>query len=212
MKIGGAALNQTPIDWESNLKNIESAIREAQKQAVDILCLPELCLTGYGCEDLFLSEWVPAKALVLLEDVASWCQDICVVLGLPVSLNGKLYNCACTIENGEIKGFYAKQYLANDGVHYEPRWFTPWKHGEVTEIALGSRSYPLGDLTFQVQDAHMGFEICEDAWRENDRPACRLLEKGVNLILNPSASHFAMGKSQDREKLVCESSAAFHCT
>ena len=212
MKIGGAALNQTPIDWENNLKNIRQAIEEARRQGVNILCLPELCLTGYGCEDLFLSKWVPTKALSLLQEIVPWCRDICVVLGVPVLLKGKLYNCACTIENREIKGFYAKQYLANDGVHYEPRWFTSWKHGAIAAVAVGSKTYPIGDLTFQIQGVHIGFEICEDAWRGNDRPACRLWEKGVQLILNPSASHFAMGKSAEREKLVLESSAAFRCT
>ena len=69
IKIGGAALNQTPLDWQSNLKNILDAIEAAKKEGIEILCLPELCITGYGCEDLFLSEWLPEKALTFLPEI-----------------------------------------------------------------------------------------------------------------------------------------------
>lgn len=63
MKIAGATLNQTPLDWSNNLTNIKNAISEAKEEKVDILCLPELCITGYGCEDMFLYPWVAEKAL-----------------------------------------------------------------------------------------------------------------------------------------------------
>ena len=69
LKLAGACLNQTPIDWENNLRNIKSAIEEAKYEGVDILCLPELCITGYGCEDLFLSQWLPEKALQKLAEI-----------------------------------------------------------------------------------------------------------------------------------------------
>ena len=129
LRIGGACLNQTPIDWDNNLNNIKAAIEMAKKDAVDILCLPELCITGYGCEDLFLSNWLPEKALEKLEIIRPWTDGIAISLGLPVRLNGKIYNTSCFISDCEIKGFFAKQKLANHGVHYEPRWFTNWNSG-----------------------------------------------------------------------------------
>jgi NAD+ synthase (glutamine-hydrolysing) len=210
IKVAGATVNQIPIHWENNLKNIRYAISEAKDQGVKILCLPELCLTGYGCEDLFLSDWIAKKAISYLPEITSLSNGIAATMGLPVRFDGKTYNCVAVLKDGEILGITAKQFLANDGVHYEPRWFTAWKAGETTEIEVGDRKVPFGDLTYDLYGVHTGFEICEDAWR-SDRPACRLMDKGVKLILNPSASHFAFGKSWTRERLVVESSLTFKC-
>ncbi len=209
--IGGAALNQTPLDWKGNLENILHAIAEARKSKVDILCLPELCITGYGCEDLFLSHWVPEKALKQLSEITPYCRDITVIAGLPVRHHNKTYNGACIIEDTMVRGIYAKQFLANDGVHYEPRWFSAWPQNKLDTILVDGEEVPLGDYQFEARGILCGIEVCEDAWRPN-RPACRLKEKGVQLILNPSASHFAIGKSIRRKKLVIDSSKTFHCT
>ncbi len=212
MRIAGAALNQTPIDWANNLRNIRTAIEQAKAANVELLCLPELCLTGYGCEDLFLSDWLPAAALKHLQQVRAWTDGICVVVGLPVRLTGRTYNTAAVLRDGQILGFAAKQFLANDGIHYETRFFTPWPAGSTTTVTYGAESWPLGDLVFEHQGVRFGFEICEDAWRPDDeRPACRLMGK-VDLIVNPSASHFAMSKTDLRYQLVMNSSRVFNCT
>ena len=211
IKIAGATVNQTPLDWSGNLNRIILAIEEAKRQNVEILCLPELAITGYGSEDLFLSYWYPKKALAQLELLVPHCKDITVIVGLPVRIQDKVYNTVAIIENGTVKGFVAKQYLAIDGVHYEFRWFTPWKANEVIEIEFLDQMVPLGDLTFYHKDIHYGFEICEDAWRGKLRPGYRLCERNVDLIFNPSASHFAMGKSQLRTELLEESSKIFDC-
>ena len=94
----------------------------------------------------------------------------------------------------------------------KPRWFNPWPADKIDEITIAGENYPIGDLTFDFEEWKIGFEICEDAWRGEERPACRLYEKNVNLILNPSASHFALGKTHDRVELIRKSSKAFHCT
>ena len=212
-KIAGAAINQTPIDWENNLKNIVSAIELAKAEQVQLLCLPELCITGYGCEDLFLSDWVPAKAVEVLFKIKEYCDGITVSVGLPIKLNAKLYNCACLISNKKILGISAKQFLANDGVHYETRWFTPWLAGNKEKIYLKNESIDFGDLVYEAEGVTIGFEICEDAWRSDEvRPAARLCKKNIQLILNPSASHFAFDKSQFRCNLIVSSSLKFNCT
>jgi len=212
MKIAGAALNQTPLDWNNNLNNIKDSIELAKQEKVEILCLPELCITAYGCEDLFLSDWLVEQAQSYLPEIAAICQDITVSVGVPVRWNGVLYNCACLIDNAEILGFTAKQFLANDGVHYEPRWFNPWPCNLVQEFEFQGKKYPLGDVIYDVRGIKLGFEICEDAWRTNDRPGIRHKEKGVNLILNPSASHFSFGKTALRNELVVSGSQQFNCT
>lgn len=210
--IGAATLNQTPFDWNTNLRNIKTAIEEARNQQVDILCLPELCITGYGCEDMFLSEWLPTKAQQLLEQIKEWCRDITVAIGLPYRWKGDLYNTACLIKDTRILGITAKQWMANDGVHYEPRWFTPWPAGKEEEASLHGDTFPFGDVIYEIHGIKIAFEICEDAWRSTSRPAIRHHEKNVDLILNPSASHFAFGKSKLREELVCTSSTLYSCT
>lgn len=208
--IGGACLNQTPIDWKNNFQNIVDAIEAAKRENVKILCLPELCITGYACEDLFLSDWVANKALELLLKLLPYCREISVAVGLPLIYNQKVFNTTCLITNGDIQGFYAKQFLANDGIHYEKRWFTEWKLNEQVEVGVRGKFYPLGDVTFDLYGIKTGFEICEDAWNK-ERPACRLYERGVELILNPSASHFSFGKHKTREELVVDSSKQFEC-
>ena len=209
LRLAAAAVNTTPFDWTGNLNNIKAAIEEAREKGADILLLPEMCITGYGCEDVFLTEWLPTKAVELLEIVKSWCKGITVALGVPYRYHGDLYNCACLISDGKILGLTAKQWLANDGVHYETRWFTSWPAGKQVNIELAGESFLLGDVVYDLHGIRIGFEICEDAWRTTSRPAIRHHEKNVDLILNPSASHFAMCKTDLRKELVCTSSSLF---
>ncbi|WP_210466275.1 NAD(+) synthase [Rufibacter roseolus] len=212
MKLAGAALNQTPLDWDNNLRNIKSAIEQAKEQNVDILCLPEMSIPGYGCEDLFLSEWVSVECFERLLEIKDWCEGVIVCVGLPIRLNNTTYNCACVIRDKEILGFTAKQFLANDGVHYEPRWFSSWIPDTVAEFEAFGKTYPIGDIIYEHQGIKFAFEICEDAWRNENRPAYRHKPKGVQLIINPSASHFAMSKTDVRYHLVVDASRQFECT
>lgn len=211
-RVGGATVNQTPLDWKGNIERLKVVLREAREQQIEILCLPELSITGYGCEDIFLSDWLPKKALTFIPELVEETEGLLTTLNLPIRYNGLLYNCTVMVQNKVILGVYAKQYMALDGVHYEPRWFNPWPQGVIEEIEIGGNRYPIGDLTFDFEDWKIGIEICEDAWRGDVRPACRLAEKGVNLILNPSASHFAMQKTKERIDLVAGSSKNFNCT
>lgn len=211
IKIAGAALNQTPLDWKGNLERIIGAINEAKTQQVEILCFPELAITGYGSEDLFLSYWYPQKAVAQLAKLLPHCAGITVAVGIPIRIQEKVYNTVAVIENSKVIGFAAKQFMAIDGVHYEFRWFTPWPANEVTEFEFEGEKIPLGDLTFHHKDIHFGFEICEDAWRGSIRPGYRLFDRKVDLIFNPSASHFAMGKTKERIELIQNSSKMFDC-
>ena len=210
LQLAAAALNQTPLDWDNNLQNIKDAITEAITNKIQILLLPELCITGYGCEDMFLSPWVSEVAFEKLLQIKEWCENITVAVGLPVFLDRKVYNTACVIKNKEIVGFTAKQFLANDGIHYEPRWFTPWPANEVQQFEMMGQTYQIGDIIYEEQGVKYAFEICEDAWRPN-RPAERHMPKGVQLILNPSASHFALSKTDVRYRLVVDASKKYQC-
>ncbi len=211
LKIACASVNQTPLDWTGNLNNIISAIQEAKDNQVNLICFPEVAITGYGSEDLFLSYWYPQKALKQLETLIPYCDRITVAVGLPVRIQETLYNCMAIIEDCTIKGFVAKQYMAVDGVHYEFRWFTPWEANKTMAFDFFGTEVLLGDLIFEKNGVGYGFEICEDAWRGKSRPGYRLKNR-VDIVFNPSASHFAMGKSMQRENLVKESSLLLDAT
>ncbi len=207
---GAASLNQVPLDWKGNVRRAVDAVVEARDMGVSFLCLPELALTGYGCEDMFLAPEVGERSLDSLKDLAKECEGIVVAVGLPLWFESSVYNAVALIVDREIVGFVAKQNLAGDGLHYEPRWFKPWPVGQAESVEMGKKTIPLGDLVFDVGGIRLGFEICEDAWVA-DRPGTRLARRGVDLIFNPSASHFAFGKQQVRERFVLEGSRAFAC-
>ncbi len=209
VRVAAAALNQTPLDWRGNLANVLETIREARNAGAALLCLPELCLTGYGCEDAFLSRYVQRRACEMLFEVEKASEGMIVLVGLPLFHRNALFNTAALLVDGRLAGFAAKRYLALEGIHYEPRWFKPWPEGLVVEADLeDGRTVPLGDLVFDCGGVRIGCEICEDAWAA-DRPGARLSRLGTDVILNPSASHFAFGKLEIRRRFVIEGSRAF---
>ncbi len=212
-----AAVNQTPLDWKGNLARCIAAIGEARSRGASVLLLPELALSGYGCEDAFHAAHIEHRSWESLEQLCGEVTAGMVVgVGLPVLHRGALYNCAALIADGKLVGIAAKQHLAGDGIHYEPRWFRPWPpQRSVTIPARGLPTHsgedrvPMGELVFDVGGYRFGFEICEDAW-VSDRPGARLAALAVDAILNPSASHFAFGKRARRERLVCDASRSLH--
>lgn len=211
IRVAAAALNQTPLDWRGNRANVLAAIDEARRQGASVLCLPELCLTGYGCEDTFQSPDVLRRARLELIALLPATRGLVVSVGLPVMVHHGIFNVAALVADGKLLGLAAKQHLAGDGIHYEPRWFKPWPSGVQDRIELDGTPVPIGDLVFQIGGIRMGFEICEDAWAAT-RPGIRLAQRGVDLILNPSASHFAFGKIAIRQRFVLEGSRAFGCS
>ncbi|MEL7496059.1 MAG: NAD(+) synthase [Planctomycetota bacterium] len=211
IKVAAGILNQTPIDWIGNRDNIISAIDQAREQGVSILCLPELCITGYGCEDAFHSPGILATAQRMLLEILPHTQNMIVSVGLPLIYAGGVFNTAALLVDQQIVGFVAKQHLAGDGIHYEPRWFKPWPKDIDGKVEVDGRDYPIGDVLFEVGGIRIGFEICEDAWVGN-RPGGILAARGADFILNPSASHFAFGKHSVRQRFVLEGSRAFNVT
>lgn len=210
LTLAGAALNTTPLDWRGNLEVALQAIEQARAAGVHVLVLPELCLTGYGCEDQFYSDALHNRALRSLRLLADATAGMAVAVGLPLAHEGAVYDCAALVVDGRVAGFVPKQHLTGEGIHYEPRWFRPWQPDRVATYRWGEEAYPIGDLIFELDGVRLAFEICEDAWAP-DRPALRHARRGVDVILNPSASHFAFGKTSLRRQLVREASRAHRC-
>ena len=201
MRLAAAFVNTTPLDWQGNLEACSLAIALARGQGAQLLCLPELCLSGYGCEDAFLAPDISARSLQSLKKILPQTEGLVVSLGLPLSYEGELYNVAALCADGHLIALVPKQNLAGGGIHYEPRWFSAWTPGRREHLELWGAKIPLGDWIVQAGEARIGFEICHDAWVA-DRPCTALKSRGANVILCPSASHFALGKQAEREALV----------
>jgi NAD+ synthase (glutamine-hydrolysing) len=198
--VSAGALNQLPLDWEGNRQRILQAVFQAQEQGAALLCLPELCISGYGCEDQFLAPFTAQKSWESLELIAAATTEIVVIVGLALPFEGELYNVSAIVSRGKIQALVPKQFLADDGVHYEPRWFKAWEKGRRTQY----KNIPLGDYRIHFAGITLGIEICQDAWEGDNRPAYDLARRGVSVVCNPTASHFAFGKAEIRKSLVLE--------
>ena len=185
----------------------------ARAAGVSVLCLPELAhhrlrLRGRVLHGPAFRPRLSVRALELLPETTGWSSTF----GLPLYHQKALYNAAALLADGEIVGFVAKHFLAGDGIHYEPRWFKPWPAGEV-DVRRAHRRTTVDadpDRRSRVRDRRrrIGFEICEDAWVAN-RPGADLALRGVDIICNPSASHFAFGKFGVASASSLEGSRAF---
>lgn len=208
LRIAGASINQTPMDWDGNVERLTSLIREAREHKVQVMCFPELCITGYNCEDTFSSVHTARRSLMALEQLIQETEGMTVVFGLPVYHRGSMWNCAAVVQNQKLLGINPKKLLAREGIHYESRWFRPWPFHRVDTISLLGQNVPFGDVTYQLGNLHLGIVICEEAWSAEGTASDAALSR-CELVVNLSASHFALGKARVRETLVADASRAF---
>ena len=204
-------------DCRYNAEQIFTLMREADKQGVKVLVLPELCLTGYTCGDLFLQDTLLQGAEEGLQTIleATRNLDIVTALGLPVwdKWDNKLYNCAAVIQKGEILGLIPKIYLPNYGEFYEQRWFASGNGVEHGIELCGHHVDLCTNQTFAcdtMPNLVIGVEICEDLWAPAP-PSVELARKGATVILNLSASNELVGKADYRRSLVTGQSARLMC-
>ena len=206
-------------DCRYNAEQIFTMIREADSQGVKILALPELCLTGYTCGDLFFQNTLLDGAAEGLRTIleATGHLEILTALGMPVRAGGKLYNCAVVIQRGRVLAVVPKTHLPNYAEFYEKRWFAPG--GKALDAVPQDRvlcldSYGgMGQSVIDCPDIpglKIGVEICEDLWAA-DPPSRRLAEAGATLILNLSASNEVVGKAAYRRQLVVGQSGRLCC-
>lgn len=210
LTIATGCLNTTPLDIAGNTLLIKQAIAQAVAQGADLLLLPELAITGYGCEDMFYSaQWLEDMPNQVARIAAMVPAHLLVAVGFPLLINGgQLFNAVALLSHKQVHGLVCKQHLARNGIHYEPRWFTAWTPGLQTTLQFAGQTVPVGDLVFSVKGLRIGFEICEDSWVPS-RPGRSLFDRQVDVMLNPSASHFALEKHLVRQQFVREGSRAF---
>lgn len=202
-------------DCAYNVEQIVLALEEADHQGVRLACLPELCITAYTCGDLFLQRPLLRAAEEGLGHIlqASKQWNMVILVGLPVQLSGKLYNCAAVICAGELLGVVPKTHLPNYGEFCEKRWFTQAPACNTT-ITLCGETVPFGTkLLFrcrQLPDFCLAAEICEDLWAPLP-PSISHALAGATIIANLSASNEVIGKDDYRRRLVSGQAARLLC-
>ena len=198
-------------DTEYNIKQIEDFVAQAEGRGVEIIVFPELSVTGYSCQDLFLQQLLVEQAEVAVMQLLDFSRklDIICIVGAPVNISGSLYNCAVVIQHGVILGIIPKTYLPNYGEFYEKRWFTSSKDLKPTDIRYAGNSVSItpGPTLFRTSDnALFGVEICEDVWAA-EPCSNKLALAGADIIFNLSASDELIGKHIYLMNLLSQQSA-----
>lgn len=202
-----------------NINEIKDMYKEYEQKA-DILLLPELCLTGYTCGDLFAHRQLIESAKKGLKELTEFThaygkKGAALVVGLPFAWNGEVFNCAAFIQGGEVLAIVPKTYLPNYGEFYEKRWFSGrsvaakrislW---EGVDTIFGNQV--IIENTVGGNSVRIGIEICEDAWTPVS-PGRMLALSGAEIILNLSASNEVIGKENFRRNLVGTISSSCIC-
>ena len=198
-------------DTEYNVKQIEDFVAQAEGKGVEIIVFPELSITGYSCQDLFLQQLLIEQSEVAVMQLLDFTRklDIICIVGAPVNISGSLYNCAIVIQHGVIVGMVPKTYLPNYGEFYEKRWFSSSKNLQPTDIRYAGNTVSVvpDPILFRTSDNVLfGIEICEDVWAA-EPCSNKLTLLGADIIFNLSASDELIGKHDYLMSLLSQQSA-----
>lgn len=211
IKVAAAIPSVKVADCSYNVQQIESLIAMAEGKGVEVIVFPELCITGYTCQDLFkqtlLLEQAETSVLMLLDFTRKL--DIISIVGVPVVVGDLLLNCAAVIQKGDLLGLVPKTYLPNYSEFYEKRWFASSQDLQPSEIRFAGNKIvvtPQPTLFRTCDGAMFGMEICEDVWAPVP-PSCNLALSGADIIFNLSASDELIGKHDYLKGLLAQQSA-----
>lgn len=198
-----------------NTEQICSRIDKAYDAQVSVIVFPEMCITGYTCNDLFLQDTLLSDAQKSLATITEYTKgkNMLTVVGLPFEYCNKLYNVAAVIKDGVILGLVPKKYIPNYNEFYERRQFTEGFDKAVKVCVAGQQTYMGSRILFRCSNFEklvVGVEICEDLWTPLP-PSVSHAMNGATLIVNPSASNETVGKEDYRRSLVTGQSARLVC-
>ena len=216
VKVAAVTPKVRVADTKYNGERIRQLMKETSEEGAKVIVFPELCMTGYSCGDLFLQEKLIADAReeLLVTAKESWKYDGIFFIGLPMDMNGKLYNVAAAVSKGEILGIVPKTFIPNYNEFYEARHFASGQD-LCTELTFeNGQKVPVDtDLIFTCEELpklKIAAEICEDLWTP-EPPSIHHALSGADLIVNLSASDETTGKDTYREALVSGQSARLLC-
>lgn len=212
VRVGAVVPKLKVADTEFNCNEIIKQIEVASNNKIQIAVFPELCVTGYTCQDLFEQDTLLEEAEKALNKILDYTNnlDIICIIGMPIKAENQLFNTAVVIQKGKILGIVPKTFIPNYGEFYEKRWFASSKNANKKEIEILDQKVPFGiDLLFKDKENNeicFGIEICEDIWAV-EPPSNKLALLGANIIFNLSASNEVIGKKEYRRELLKMQSA-----
>lgn len=209
LKVAAAIPEVKVADCGFNTEKILGLLKQAEEKMVKIVCFPELCISGYTCGDLFLQDTLLLNCQSQITKLLNETKDlnICYILGAPVKVNAKLYNCAIVCQKGHIKGIVPKRHLPNYSEFYEKRWFADYNDDKVLDISYAGIDTIFGtNILFGEEDKSFAVEICEDIWSVIP-PSSYHAQAGAKMIFNLSASDELTGKQRYVKDLLSQQSA-----
>lgn len=212
VRVGTIVPKLRVADTEFNCNEIIKQIEIANNSKIQIAVFPELCITGYTCQDLFEQDILLEESEKALNKILKYINnlEIICIIGMPIKSENQLFNTAVVIQKGKILGIVPKTFIPNYGEFYEKRWFASSKNANQKEINILGQIVPFGiDLLFKDKkdkEICFGVEICEDLWAV-EPPSNKLALLGANIIFNLSASNEVIGKKEYRRDLVKMQSA-----
>lgn len=212
LRVAAACPPVSVADPEANLEAILASFESARAQGAQLLVLPELSLTGYSCGDLFFTATLQAAAEAALRRLlaATAPSSVILAVGLPVPLDGRLFNGAALLQSGRLLGVVPKSFLPGYREYYEERWFSSAREALSDTVRLAGQEAPFGcDLLFSLEGepaVTLALEVCEDLWAPIP-PSSRHAVAGATLLVNLSASNELVGKAEYRRELVRQQSA-----
>lgn len=198
-------------DCNANVSQIISSIRQAENQGCDIIVFPELSVTGYTCQDLFRQTLLLNAAETAVADLLAITvgMKILAVVGVPVSVDDKLLNCAAVLQDGKLLALVVKTYLPNYAEFYEQRWFSSAADLSDVEIIYAGNKVLITNkpqVFVGSNGVKVGIELCEDVWAPVP-PSDYLALLGTEVVLNLSASDDLIGKHKYLIDLLSQQSA-----
>lgn len=211
VKVAAAVPMVSVADCQANTREIERLIGKAEEQGVEIIVFPELCITGYTCQDLFRQSALLNAAERSVEELMRFTTDkgVIAIVGVPVCAGDLLLNAAVVIQRGRLLGIVPKTYLPNYAEFYEKRWFASSHDLRPTAISFAGTPLTVSaaPTLFTTEDGvRFGIEICEDVWAPTP-PSNHLALAGADLVFNLSASDELIGKHQYLKSLLGQQSA-----
>ncbi len=202
-------------DTHYNSCEIVEMIKKADAGSAEIVCLPELCITGYSCQDLFRSRTLLDNAKDALEYILeqTGTLDIIAIVGMPLEVGDMLLNCAIVIQHGKVMGVVAKTYLPDYNEFYEKRWFVSACDFNPTRIFIANEYIEVSNepqIFVTSSGVRFGVEICEDIWAPTP-PSNNLTTAGAEIVFNISASNSLAGKYAYLKSLISQQSARTIC-
>ena len=209
VRVAAAIPELRVADCIYNVARMTELVRKGEDEKVQVICFPELSLTGYTCADLFQQQQLLDDAQKALNELQllTFATTSVIIVGVPVRVQSHLFNTAVVLQGGHVLGVVPKTHLPNNNEFYEKRWFTSGALADSQTITISGEEVPFGtDILFSDGKFTFGVEICEDLWVPIP-PSSQQALHGAEIIFNLSATNELIGKHQYLRQLIEQQSA-----